>query len=397
LKNILYILFCLSIFLFQSQSLQAQKETSIDFYDGQLRFVASTDRLPYNGSFSQTAFESFVQQLNKTGYESVISSLKDYKSNYKLDDWLYYQLIRKTAQFFSPKADDYIRYTIYKWFFLTRSGYDALLTVSNNKVLFYVKSNESIYNIPYRMKNGNQYVCLNYHDYGSIDFEKERFTELILPANNASQAFSYKVTQLPGFDNKTYKERDIQFTYNETEYSFRIKINEEVKTIFKNYPAVDYEAHFNMPISTQTYNSLIPILKKQLKGVKPKNGVEFLMHFTRYAFLYKPDIEVFGQEKRLSPEQTLLSEYSDCEDRAALFFFLVKELYNLPMVVLAYPKHVSIAVQFDKPVGETISYKGGRYSICDPTPQKKDLSVGQVLPELKNTSYEIVYSYSPHK
>ena len=65
------------------------------------------------------------------------------------------------------------------------------------------------------------------------------------------------------------------------------------------------------------------------------------------------------------------------------------------MVVLSYPKHITIAVKFDKPVGTPIVYNGKKYSVCEPTPQKKDLNVGQQLPELKNAAYEIVYAYTP--
>ena len=153
---------------------------------------------------------------------------------------------------------------------------------------------------------------------------------------------------------------------------------------------------FNIPLSKTTYESLIPVLRQQVKDLKPKVGVEFLMHFIRYAFLFKPDREMFGGEKRLTPEQTLLSDANDCEDRAALFFFLVKELYNLPMLVLTYPQHVTVAVQLDKPYGKTFNYNGQQYSICEPSPQRYDLRIGQTLPELKKQSFEIAYVYKPH-
>ena len=119
------------------------------------------------------------------------------------------------------------------------------------------------------------------------------------------------------------------------------------------------------------------------------------MRFTRYAFLFEPDSRQFGNEKRLSPEQTLLYEQSDCDDRAALFFYLVKEIYNLPMLVLAFPEHVTIAVKFDKPVGTPIMYKGEKYSVCEPTPQKQDLKLGQLSPNLDKATYEIAYAYIP--
>lgn len=121
------------------------------------------------------------------------------------------------------------------------------------------------------------------------------------------------------------------------------------------------------------------------------------MRFTRYAFLYEKDSEIFGKEKRLSPEETLLYKYSDCEDRAALFFYLVKEIYNLPMIVLVYPNHVTIAVQLAKPVGKPIVYNGKKYSVCEPTPQKQDLRLGQRIPSLSKVGYEIVYAYNPGK
>ena len=108
-------------------------------------------------------------------------------------------------------------------------------------------------------------------------------------------------------------------------------------------------------------------------------------------------IKNFGKEKRLSPEQTLLYENSDCEDRAAFFFYLVKEIYDLPMIVLSYPEHITIAVQFSKSVGNPIYYKGNEYSICEATPQRQDLKLGQSIPHLKKVPFDVVYEYRPQK
>lgn len=372
------------------------KTIRFDFYGDQVSFEFDpASRIEFDGPLSAENVKSFYGKISSSAVQPVLEALKEYKDQHKPDDWLYYQLIRKTAQQISPKADNYFRYTLYKWFLLCKSGYDATLSIGNNRMLFYVQSDENIYNIPFRVRDGKQYVCLNYHDYGIIDFEKEKFEEIALVNATDLKAFSYKVTQLPGFHPADYIERDISFNYNQSDYHFKLKLNPQVKTIFANYPVVDYESYFNIPLSVETYSSLIPSLKKAVRGLSTKNGVDYLMRFTRYAFLFKPDSENFGGEKRLTPEQTLLYENSDCDDRAALFFCLVKEVYNLPMIVLAYPKHVTIAVQFDKPVGKAIEYNGNRYSICEPTPQKEDLNLGEVLPELKRQPYEIVYAYQP--
>jgi hypothetical protein len=347
---------------------------------------------------NEASITAFYQNLNSSDYDAIIKALLAYKEKFKPDDWLFYQLIRQAAQQISPKTADYHRYTLYKWYFLTRLGYDALLATSGNYILFYVRSDENTYNIPNRVVNGRQYVCLNYHDYGNnIDFQKNIFSIVDLSIPDARNTFSYKITHLPEFRPTDYQEKNLQFSYNEYDYHFKVKLNSKIQTLFNNYPVVDYALYLNIPLSQETYRSLIPLLKKNVKGLSTKNGVDYLMHFTRYAFMFEPDEKRFGSEKRLSPEQTLLFEQSDCEDRVALFFCLVKEIYNLPMIVLTYPRHVTIAVQFDKPVGKPIIYNGNKYTVCEPTPQKSNLQLGQLLPELNKAPYEVVYTYSPQK
>lgn len=366
-----------------------------DFCGDPVQFNFDKKQLQVPVSLSRESIATFYDQLNAAGGEQVIASLRSYKQTFKPDDWLFYQLIRQTAQHISPKADDYTKYTIVKWYLLSRSGYDAIMTVSENRILFYVRCDENIYNIPNRTWRSKQYVCLNYHDYGKVDFEKDKFADVTVPVAEAENSFSYKIKKLPAFKASDYLEKDLRFSYNENDYQFKVKLNPQIQTLFKNYPTVDYESYLNIPLSQETYRSLIPLLRKNIKRLSVKNGVDYLMRFTRYAFLFQPDSENFGAEKRLSPEQTLLYEQSDCEDRVALFFYLVKELYDLPMIVLSYPKHVTIAVQFDKPVGKPIMYNGNAYYICEPTPQKQDLKLGQLLPELRTSVYEIAYAYSP--
>jgi hypothetical protein len=367
-----------------------------DFFGEPVELPSTYSSVAYTAPLSETSVKAYITSINGQSLQPFLDALLQYKKTNNPDDWLYYQLVRKVAQHISPKAENYYRYTFYKWWLLVQSGYNARLTIAGNYLLFYVQSDENIYNIPSRLIEGKQYVCLNYHDYGfSIDFDKHRFVDVTPYTAGNPKPFSYKVLRLPEFSQADYTEKEIAFSDGVNQYTFRIKVNPQVKNLFTNYPVVDYDLQFNMPLSRPTYESLTSSLRKQVQGMKQKDGVEFLMRFTRYAFLFKPDGEVFGNEKRLTPEQTLLYDYSDCEDRAALFFFLVKELYNLPMVVLTYPEHVTVAVQFDKPYGKTIEYNGGKYSVCEPSPQAVDLRIGQMLPELSKKAYQIAYAYQP--
>lgn len=368
-----------------------------DFFGDSIELPADRSvMISFDAVPSKETVQAFYDSMNTGHYQQVVAALLKFKTDHKLNDWLYYQLIRKTAQQFSPKAENYPRYTLYKWFLLAKSGYDATLAVSNGQILFYVRSDENIYDIPYYMHDGKQYVCLNKHDYNNINFEKDGIFPIELKVAEAQTAFSYKVTQMPDFAADEYAEKDLQFNYNNKLYHFKVMVNPQVQNIFMNYPVVDYESYFNIPLSHTTYSSLIPALKENVKGMKQKHGVDYLMQFTRNAFLYEDDQKNFGKEKRMSPEQTLLYKYSDCDDRAALFFYLVKEVYNLPMIVLLYPTHVTIAVKFDKATGgNAIVYNGSRYLVCEPTPQAEELGIGQMAPEFRKESYEIAYVYEP--
>ena len=390
IKLSLIITFCLS------GSNALADNFSIEFYSGTFNFeLNETSKISFTDELTPESISNFYQQLNQSDYQPLLASLLAYKEKHQLNDWIYYQLIRKTAQQISPKAENYHRYTLYKWFLLSKSGYDARLSIGNNRLIFYVRNDESINDIPFFNIEGKKYMCLNYHDYGKVDFEKDKVYPVHVIIPEGVHAFSYKVDRMPDFKPESYSEKEIQFNYRQKAYHFQVKLNSEVENIFKNYPVVDFESYFNIPLSHETYHSLIPLLKKNVSSMGQKKGIDYLMRFTRYAFLYQDDENNFGKEKRLSPEQTLFSKYSDCDDRAALFFFLVKEIYNLPMIALLYPTHISMAVQFDKPFGKSILYNGAKYSVCEPTPQEQDLRIGQIAENLQKVNYEVVYQYSP--
>lgn len=396
MNKIATILLCHLLLMFENGIAQSNK-INFDFCGTRVAFtIDQADPHQISNSLTPESVQSFYNAFLRDKYEDVIAALNQYKSNNHPDDWLFYQLIRKTAEQISPKADNYTRYTLFKWYFLSSTGYDALLRVSGNKILFYVQCDENIYNIPTHTKNGRQYVCLNYHDYGAyIDFSKEFFRDVALPVSENIKSFSYKIRQIPDFRATEYLEKDIHFSYEENDYHFKVKLSPQIEKLFTNYPVVDYDSYMNIPLSRETYNSLLPQLRKNIHGLSVKNGVDYLMRFTRYAFLFETDTRHFGSEKRLSPEQTLFFNESDCEDRVALFYYLVKEIYDLPMIVLTFPSHVTLAVQFDKPVGQAITYQGKKYTICEPTPQKEDLRVGQMLPELRKEKFEVAYVYEP--
>ena len=62
----------------------------------------------------------FYTEMNKTEFKAVTDVLLNYKNKNQLDDWLFYQLIRRTAQQLSSKYLNYNNYTLCKWFLLVK-------------------------------------------------------------------------------------------------------------------------------------------------------------------------------------------------------------------------------------------------------------------------------------
>jgi len=86
--------------------------------------------------------------------------------------------------------------------------------------------------------------------------------------------------------------------------------------------------------------------------------------------------------------------FSDCEDRSALFFSLVKELLGLPMIVIAYEDHLSIAVSSTGLMGSTIAYNGKRFVFCDPTGPRLSSTIGKIPKGYENQDFKIIGAYN---
>jgi hypothetical protein len=322
------------------------------------------------------------------------AEIEKFKKSLKLPDWLVYQLIRRVAEKINSKYEDYTKYTLTKFVLLKATGYEPLIYTSNDKILLYIKSTDTIFNLPNKIINDKQYVCLNYHDYGhQINFEAENFYQQYIEFVQNGKDFKYTINYLPSFQKETYVERKISFRYRQKNEFYTILVNPEIQDYFSNYPVTEYRYQFSIPFSEIAFNTLIPDLRKRIKDLSVEKGVEYLMIFVRDGFEFETDTKLFGREKRLSAEETLTYNSSDCEDRSALFFLLVKEIYNLPMAIISYPEHVNVAVKLPKQKGRTINIDNAHFTICEPTPQKTKRGIGWMPKQIRKQSFEVAYVY----
>lgn len=368
----------------------------IDFFSNEYIFHINKDSI-------RVAFSELRNTKNNHGgiptnlLESSVNKINLLQKELKLGDWLVYQLIRRVAEKINSKYENYTDYTITKYALLSALGYEPLIYTSDKKILLYIKSTDTVYNLPIKNINGVQYICLNYHDYQyQINFQIEKFYRQFDFIKNEGKNFTYTLSYLPSFKRNSYVEKKISFVYKNNEEIFKVLVNKDMQDYFTNYPVTEYRYQFNIPFSEITYQTLIPDLKARIQEFSISKGIEYIMFFVRDGFEFETDTKLFGREKRLSAEETLISNSSDCEDRSALFFSLVKELYQLPMAILSYPEHVNVAVALPVKKKNTIQINNLFYTICEPTPQKRKRGIGWIPRTIKNQPYEIAYTFE-HK
>jgi hypothetical protein len=146
-----------------------------------------------------------------------------------------------------------------------------------------------------------------------------------------------------------------------------------------------------VPMSTTLSNSLIPIIKQITAGKPWKESLEIIASLTRTGFAYKTDEEVYGKSKPMITEEIFHYKWSDCEDRSALFYSIVKEVIQFPMIAIAFSDHITIAVSTPTPIGDTsIEFQGKKYYICDPTGPIGSFEIGDMPSEYKRKKFEII-------
>lgn len=143
---------------------------------------------------------------------------------------------------------------------------------------------------------------------------------------------------------------------------------------YSTYPRLGNDHYYHLPITKETVGGIGRELFDNDSLLKTKtDSLEKLIAFVRNGFEYRTDLETCGIEHfSLSAEEVLAGRGADCEDKVALLWQLQKELIGLPMVVLEFETHVSLAIAapYNEFYADPIEYKGEKFYVADPSIEK---------------------------
>ncbi len=329
------------------------------------------------------AISKFWDKLSSVDSTTLQQQLDQYRKNLELNDWGYAMFLHRVGrQLYDKRENEALLFT---WFILSKSGYDARVGFSGSNVHLMLPTQNELFGLPFFRYSGKKYYVVKFDN--QVPAVKSLYSyDGRYPG--ADQVFSLAVTQLPEIKKRPIQ-RKLNFKFSGEAYEIDVTYDRNIIAYFDSYPVTELDVYFTSAVSDQLAYTLLSSLKPLLKGRSEEEAVNLLLRFVQTAFDYKTDGDQFGREKYFFAEELFFYQFSDCEDRSVLFAFLVNSLLGLDVIALDYPGHVATAVGFNTQVkGASVSYKGKRYTIADPT--YINANAGAVMPDFKSTSPSII-------
>ena len=309
--------------------------------------------------------------------KDVIRSLQSLTMAYGLNDWFTFELVRNYTESTCKNLASKI---VLQHFLLANMGYDIRLSSCGNQLLLLVPFNQQVYERSYLFIDGKKYYV--FYDDSTSKVQNAGIYTCRLP-NETDKGRNIDLTIRGGnIGIKTGVAH--RFSMSDGKISLQGSVDEGTMEAIRRYPQMDIPFYAMSTIDSNFHRSLLTQVKEQIQGCSEKESVYRILHFVQYAFDYATDGEQHGYEKPYFIEENFYYPKNDCEDRAILFAFLVRNVLGLDVHLVQYPGHECTAVNFttSQMNGDGYMYKGKAFYICDPT--FIGASIGQCMPDYRN-------------
>lgn len=360
------------------------ERTKINFFGNKLTFAIDPKlHISFNQRIDSRSISNHWSGLSKTNYEETIKQLSQYKEPLQLNDWGYALLVNSLSQVIYPKNTN--EQNLFTWFILLKSGYKARIAYNSAGIYMLFPTEQKVYGAPYFTFNGSRYYSL------SFDGSAKKLSAVLTYNGDYPNTDAYFNMQLNKALNtkSNTKPRKLSFHYKRKKYTINIGLDKNIIRFFKTYPQLDIGLYFNSEVNKKIATQLLTQLRPIINGKSEVEAINILLRFVQKSFKYKTDDEQFGKENYLFLEETIFYPYSDCEDRAVMFAWLVRNLLKNDVIGLGYPGHIATAVQIKSSIsGDGFMYNGKKYIIADPT--YINANVGQTMPNFKKFKPEVI-------
>lgn len=320
--------------------------------------------------------------LTKSNYRPFIEECLSLKNKLQLSDWGYIQFAEKAARLLSKRntADEIIFGQV---FILLQSNYKVKMARVNNKLTMLISTKQTLYETSFVNVGFDRYFIITNsprEQVSSINTYKQDFASANTPIN-------MEIENMP-----LLKTDKMQRIVESSKYgNIDASVNKNLIDYYNSFPQTEIPVYMNSRATADFDRYILPQFRRIIEGKNQKDAAEMILDFIQNSFEYATDEEQFGYEKPFFIDECFFYPYTDCEDRAILYGYLVKRLLHLDIILLQYPGHIATGIYFPgENSGDYINYNNKEYMICDPT--YINAPIGTCMPEYVNTKPS-VYQY----
>ena len=334
-------------------------------------------------------FKKMAKCQNET--KALWGEVKGVVDQFGLNEWGYFCLLRTLSEKVFSNVNDRVMFCFYmlrnEGGFKTRIGrgkdsgnLTLLIALDNSKQVYSYtffrfdddnKGNKVKYYCVYGGGKANEAVYS--YSFSEQDAAKRQMTLDFTKNLNMGECNVNRELKLT-------KDKTITLPYNKSHIAY---LDDVPMTVFPIY--------FTTALPIESQKVLVNTFDQMKKDYTPTQFISMLLHFVQTGFEYKTDEEQFGYEKYFYPEEVIGYPYCDCEDRSALFAWLVERYTNAKVIGLQYEGHMATAVYFGDNAdvkGDGFMYGGKKYFVCDPT--YINASIGMTMPQYKGKTPKVI-------
>ncbi len=360
------------------------RKVDVNYYMEKIHFdVPANYESLMLGGLSEKFVVKFWYEIAYGDYDECVRQLRKQKQELNLNDWALYDLtIAMAGETFLKR---YAEQSVFAVFVMNQLGLEAKIGRSDNQLVILMPAQTVIYAVSY-------VICDNIPYYIFSCYPKEQRS--MAAVSTYSVSFPNPTTPL---DMNIYE--PIRFAWQPSAVTYTsdfwgeavpFQINQNAIDFFGRYPQVDLVVYANAQMSEELKIWADRQMRPFLKDLDEYEAVNVLLYFVQTEFEYASDLDQFGYEKPFFCEENFYYAKNDCEDRAILFSYMVRNLVGAPIVLLDYPDHLATAVCLndDTVKGDYYQVEGKKYFVCDPT--YIGANVGETMPKYRKEKADII-------
>lgn len=381
--------------IIEEESIAPMSDTNINhkvFQNVDVNFYMQKVNFDIPESYSQLMLENisekmvakFWTSLAEGKFEVCVNQFKQQRKDLHLNDWAVYDMITNLASEVFTRR--YAEQTIYTVFMLNQLGLNAKIGRSDNQLIVLIPAKNTIYAVAYALCDNEPYYIFSLYPKEQQVVASVSTYPVAFP--KPTQALDMNINEPISFVRQA---SSVIYTTDFWGDEVPFQVNQNAIDFYGRYPQVDIEIYANAEMSDELKVWSDKQIKPIINDLDEYAAVSVILYYVQTAFDYATDIQQFGYEKPFFCEENFYYSKNDCEDRAILLSYLIRNLVGSKMVLLDYPDHIATAVAFkddSMATGDYYQVNNLKYYVCDPT--YIGANIGESMPQYRKIKADVL-------